>query len=331
MIHNLPPTPAFRDAKVDDPISEIALRVIVELPDWRFVVVGTATVICGHVAITARHVLEFVINTFGAKQKHNSYLEIDSYELKLLQLLPGPIYRFWKVYTAWPCSSDIAILHLGIDRTSIPGEDIEWRQPCLRALPPPIGHKVLAFGYRESTINVQEGADGQHHIELNDKPTTSIGTVTQVYSLGRDRVMLPFPCFEIEARFEPGMSGGMVIDESGSLCGLMCASLNQADANAPPLSYVAALWPMLKTKISVNRGHKYPRDVSYPVIDLATDGLISVKDLRQIDLLRSILTQTGIRLNSNTQQCRPSEGHFHRPCFTISLMASDPAAAIEQI
>jgi hypothetical protein len=33
--------------------------------------------------------------------------------------------------------------------------------------------------------------------------------------------MLPFPCFEIEARFDPGMSGGMVIDQAGALCGLI--------------------------------------------------------------------------------------------------------------
>lgn len=31
MQHNLPPTPAFRDALKTDPIQEIALRVVVEL------------------------------------------------------------------------------------------------------------------------------------------------------------------------------------------------------------------------------------------------------------------------------------------------------------
>jgi hypothetical protein len=95
--------------------------------------------------------------------------------------------------------------------------------------------------------------------------------------------MLPFPCFEVEARFDPGMSGGMVLDEQGALCGLICASLHTDDPNAPPISYVASLWPMLKTVISVDRGDRFPRGVSYPVIDLAIDGLVAVNDLDQLD------------------------------------------------
>jgi hypothetical protein len=47
MLHTLPPTPVFRDASILDPIQEIALRVVVELPDWNFHVLGTATLIAG--------------------------------------------------------------------------------------------------------------------------------------------------------------------------------------------------------------------------------------------------------------------------------------------
>jgi Trypsin-like peptidase domain len=281
-VHNLPEIPAFRDERADSPISEFALRVVVELPDWQLYVVGTATLICGHLAITARHVLEHVIRTFGIKAKSSTHAEIDNYELKLYQVMPGPVYRIWRVYTAWPCATDIAFLHLGLDRTTLPDEQIIWKQPRLRVIPPPAGQKVIAFGYRESKINVREG-DGQHHIELNDRPTTSIGTVRRVYPSARDAVMLPFPCFEIEARFDPGMSGGMVIDEAGSLCGLICASLQQNEPGAPPISYVASLWPMLSTVISVDRGERYPRGVSYPVINLARDNLIAVTDFNELD------------------------------------------------
>ena len=40
---------------------------------------------------------------------------------------------------------------------------------------------------------------------------------------------------------------------------------------------------MLKTTISINRGDRYPRDISYPVIDLAIDGLITVTDPNALD------------------------------------------------
>lgn len=94
--------------------------------------------------------------------------------------------------------------------------------------------------------------------------------------------MLPFPCFEIEARFDAGMSGGMVIDEMGAVCGLICASRTTSEATAP-VSYVTTLWPMLRTVISADRGDRYPRSINYPMIDLAIDGLIAVKDLSELD------------------------------------------------
>jgi len=118
---------------------------------------------------------------------------------------------------------------------------------------------------------------------ISKSMTVSIGEVKQIYPAGRDRVVLPFPCYEIEARFDPGMSGGLVVDENGALCGLICASLQTCEPTAPPISYVATLWPMLATVISANRGDRYPKDVTYPMIDLARDGLISAVDLEQLN------------------------------------------------
>ena len=114
MVHNLPKTPAFRDEKADSPISEFALRVVVEFEGWQLYVVGTATLICGHLAVTARHVLDHIVQTYGAKLKNGTQAEIDGYEVKLYQVLPGPVYRIWRVHTAWPCETDIAVLHLSL-------------------------------------------------------------------------------------------------------------------------------------------------------------------------------------------------------------------------
>jgi hypothetical protein len=281
MGHNLPPTPAFRDAVATDPIQEIALRVIAELPGWELHVLGTATLIGSNLAISAKHVLEAANRVFGAKRVAKG-VEIDAYSLRLCQVLPGPIYRIWNVFRAWICPSDIAILHLGLDRSSHPEGAVQWRVPILRVMPPPSGQKVLAFGYRESKIEVSEGADGTHHIVLNDVGTTSVGEVGQIFPERRDSAMLTFPCFEILARFPPGMSGGLVIDEGGALSGLVCTGFDLADQEAP-LSYAATLWPMLTTIISADRGEAYPRGVEYPVIDLVLDGLINVVGLEELD------------------------------------------------
>lgn len=263
-------------------MQELALRVVVELPGWKLYVIGTATLISGHLAVTAKHVLEDVIRRFGAKQTQKGG-EIDGYSLRLYQVLPGPVHRIWNVFQAWICPSDIAILHLGLYKTSEPGAKIEWKVSLLRVVPPPSGQKVLAFGFRESEIEVSEGSDGTHHIVLNDIGTTSIGEVGKIFPERRDSSMLTFPCFEVRARFAPGMSGGLVIDENGALCGLVCAGMSLADPNELPLSYAATLWPMLTTVISVDRGDAYPRGVEYPVVDLVIARLINAVGLEELD------------------------------------------------
>ena len=278
MRHNLPTVPIFRDTPNGSQIEELVLRVVVELPNWELHIIGTATLIGTHLALTAKHVLADALKLCNTKSESGK-TEVKVGEIKLLQVLPGPIYRFWNVKTGWITSSDIAVLHLASDRTSDTDTVVAWRCPGLRATPPPSGEKVIAFGYRQSTVNVTMGDDRKAHIGIQDKPTTSAGVVGQIFPVQRDSGMLNFPCFEVHALFAHGMSGGLVIDEEGRLCGLVCAS----DGNQPPLSYAATLWPFLTTMISADRGDAYPRGVEYPAIDLALDGLITVTHLQDLN------------------------------------------------
>ena len=282
MIHNIPPTPAFRDEPADSPIAQIALRVLVEFEGGETHVVGTATLIAGHLAITARHVVEYAVRRFGARQNGPNIAEIRHYAIRLYQVLSGPVYRVWNVYTAWFCETDIAILHLGLFKTSDPNGVIDWKVPPLRCMPPPVGDKVIAFGYRESVPTITPLQDGGYHLELQDKPTTSFGEVKRIYPERRDTVMLSFPCYEVNARFDPGMSGGLVVDPLGAVCGLVCSTL-PGSADREALSHIVTLWPMLRTLISADRGGKYPKGVTYPLIDLALDGLITVIDLSSLN------------------------------------------------
>lgn len=283
MRHTLPSIPAFRNQSPTDPIQEIALRVVAELPYWNLHVLGTATLIAGNLAITAKHVLDAAMR-LGKVEADG--VSVDGFALRLYQCLPldtGPVYRIWNVLEAWPSETDIAILHLNLDRTSESEAKVVWRVPRLRILPPPTGHTVIACGYRESKIHVDEGPDGTHHIMLNDIETIAIGQVGQIFAERRDSSMLTFPCYEVHAKFAHGMSGGLVVDEEGSLCGLVCAGTTHADPSIPPLSYAATLWPMLMTVISVDRGDRYPRGVQYPMIDLARDNIINVVGLEELD------------------------------------------------
>jgi hypothetical protein len=79
------------------------------------------------------------------------------------------------------------------------------------------------------------------------------------------------------------MSGGIVVDESGALCGLICCSLPTGNPEDYAVSHVTTLWPMLRTLISADRDRHYSKGVTYPMIDLAPDGLIGITDLALLD------------------------------------------------
>jgi hypothetical protein len=283
MKHNLPILPIFHDNSPGGPVEEVALRVFVELPDWEIHILGTATLIGSSLAVTAKHVIEASMRWFKVAKNSVGGKELEGASLRLLQILPGPVYRLWNVSNAWITSSDIAILHLNLDRTPEADPTVEWRCLPLRVTPPPTGQKVVAFGYRESQIQVTKGPNGQAHIDFNDKPTTSAGVVGRIFPERRDSSMLNFPCFEVHAQFAPGMSGGLVLDEDGWLCGLVCSAVKFDDPNTLPLSYAATLWPILTTEISADRGNSYPRGIRYPVIDLALDKIIQVSHLEDLD------------------------------------------------
>src|SRR5436305_7110486 len=110
-VHNFPAVPAFLDERADSPISEIALRVVVECADWQLSVIGTATLVSGYLAITAGHILDHAVQAYGAKNSDGTSV-IEDFQLKLYQVLSGPEYRVWSVVKAWSCPSDIALLHL---------------------------------------------------------------------------------------------------------------------------------------------------------------------------------------------------------------------------
>lgn len=169
MIHKVPGTPAFLDEPADSPISEFALRVFVEFKGGETHVVGTATLIAGHLAITAKHVLDDAFSRFGARKKTGKFVEVRDYAIRLYHLMRGAVYRVWNVYSAWYCDTDIAILHLGLFKKSDPEGIIEWKAPLIRSMPPPVGQKVIAFGYRESIPKVTPIAGGGYHLELQDK------------------------------------------------------------------------------------------------------------------------------------------------------------------
>lgn len=60
--------------------------------------------------------------------------------------------------------------------------------------------------------------------ELKYATRINSGRVLEIYPKGRDRVMMPFPCFRSDIPIYGANSGGPVFDSEGRVCGINCTS-----------------------------------------------------------------------------------------------------------
>lgn len=67
--------------------------------------------------------------------------------------------------------------------------------------------------------------------ELSFMARVGRGYVKQIFETLRDRVMLPFPCFESDVPVYGANSGGPVLDERGRICAINCSSFQGAAAS----------------------------------------------------------------------------------------------------
>ncbi|MEX2318303.1 MAG: serine protease [Bauldia sp.] len=267
---------SFEQQDPKTPLSEVVLRLVLDPFSDDAEVIGTATTLCGNLLVTARHVLERFLPGDGASPVPR--------ELVAIQVLPGPEYALWHVLDgiADPLV-DIALLRVASKPSSSrPEMGHGWRQPVVNPFAPAVGERIAAFGYADSTIRVSTNVANGPHLEVQDKPMVSVGVVQEIHETRRDQ-LLPFPCYRVSARFDRGMSGGPVFDETGAFCGLICSNLEGSHLDGDPISFVAMLWPLFRLNIDWNRGDDFPRDSAYPVIDLVRGGQIKITDRETLE------------------------------------------------
>jgi hypothetical protein len=200
-------------------------------------------------------------------------------------VVPGPNYVVWDIVEgiAHP-TSDIFLLRLDpIPHQSDHENLYRLKQPPVNPFPPNIGEPITGFGYRKGVAQSSKNSDGGDHVELNSELMSSVGIVREVHILKRDSAVLPFPCYQVSARFDSGMSGGPIFDETGCLCGIICANFEGSQSDGEPISYVTTLWPLFCLIINADRGDQYPRGVQYPALDLARGGQIFVPELSRLE------------------------------------------------
>jgi Trypsin-like peptidase domain len=127
-------------------------------------------------------------------------------------------------------------------------DGIPLRFPVFRLSPglPKVGEQILGFGYYGMKGHITDSSsDGAIHIDYRQETAFTRGRIVEVHSPMRDRGMLHFPCFRTDARFEHGMSGGPILNENGSVCGVICSSFPPFETDPEHISFGSLVWPAL--------------------------------------------------------------------------------------
>lgn len=268
----------FEEMPPNSKISQIVLRIYIEGKGIDPRPIGSAILIRDKIALTAKHVIDEAMRAYCFKLKIKKVEHAEGFAINLVQVLPRLQRVIWQVrYLTKSAKSDLAFLvivpHAYTDEMPAP-----WNFSIkMRGLIPPVGTKIIGYGYHSSEAIITNGGKD---LDIKDITQSTAGIITNVFPTGRDSVMYPFPCYQVNARFDSGMSGGPIFDEeNGALIGIICGSLSAED-NSEHISYVTALWPLLLIPIKLNKNNILePTNDFYPVMELACTGIVSFEDL----------------------------------------------------
>jgi hypothetical protein len=114
--------------------------------------------------------------------------------------------------------------------------------------------------------------------EIEYKSRTTTGHVIDIHHELRDSAKLPFPCFQVNARFDGSMSGGPVFNSDGNLCGIVCSSIPADEEFSEHVSYVSTLWPMLGLTVQIEDPTNTGKFIDYLFSDYFDSGQLFAVD-----------------------------------------------------
>ena len=131
---------------------------------------------------------------------------------------------------------------------------------------PAIGSRVVTYAYpRHANVIFESGTQAVHLM-----PSWYDGNLEEYYPSGRDRVILPTPCFRTSMFVHGGASGGPVFSSAGSVFGVNSTGIEGTD-----ISFVSRLHEIFQLRIDdVILGNASPASV--PVMEMARAGHILV-------------------------------------------------------
>lgn len=217
-----------------------------------FKIEGSGVLIGPGLALAARHVFE----DYFDRMKEGLVLPY------AMSILPTGLL-IWKLHEIVPGDDDVVILRLELC-SDLPNGELHLAMLTKRI--PEVGERVMIVGTRNHDTDIPD-------VFGNIDVRVGVGEVTDVYPEGRDKLMLPHPCFAVKCLTIGGMSGGPVFDGFGNLLGILTSSIE--DDEGP--SNASFWWPAAPRQI----GTIWPPGVvALPthLIALSEAGLVTIHD-----------------------------------------------------
>ncbi len=272
--------------KFGHPIQRGIMPIIAKVGD-QFFPIGTGFMVqADGLMMTATHVVSKAAKRRFLRQNtvaeydmqvelYALYITDEKYDRNDKHKLGGlcPITRAWHRQEL-----DIALCR--VTRPMVNGKPIiKFRLGRLSPGLPKPGEKIIGFGYYEMKGNLTDKVlDGSRLAYYAQQTAFTTGQIVEIHPKRRDSSFLRWPCFRTEARFNPGMSGGPIYNESGSICGVICAGDSGGHGDPPQYtSYGALLWPALGIQIELRLRSDDPAE-KLLLYDLVKKGLVATDD-----------------------------------------------------
>ena len=243
---------------------------------------GTAFVMLPHLLVTAKHVIEEFIRR-GDRKPNSTEVSLTIWAIQIEWKGDKHKYNVWEVTHSFISPhSDIAILKVRAYNNTA-AEYTQWKATPINLEVPKVGEAIIGFGFHSTTFAGSRfnPTGGLEHLELQDKAFSSQGVVKTIHPIRRDSCMLPFPCFEVDARFDHGMSGGFVINSQSELCGIICCGMGE------DYSHAALLWPIMGIAVDFDTFRTAPVNGLQPLLEFARVGFWKPRGWEKIQLSTS--------------------------------------------